>query len=69
MRTAMQWEYTTLPVNRSFWSGNVKGDVLQKQLDSLGAAGWELVTGFGTNWGQGATNEVVLIFKRPRQRP
>ena len=62
----MRWEYHTLKIQPSgFWGGKVDGDQLGRALTQLGQQGWELCTSFETNTAQGASAEIVLIFKRP----
>jgi hypothetical protein len=36
-------------------------------MNTLGEAGWELVTGFDTNIAYGQTRDVVVIFKREKR--
>ena len=63
---AMRWQYHTLKIHPGgFWGGKVDSDQLGSTLNQLGQQGWELCTSFETNTGQGASAEVVLIFKRP----
>ena len=62
----MKWEYKTIKLATTGFSG---GKFDEKQLDrhmnELGSAGWELVAGFDTNKNAGETRDVVVIFKRP----
>ena len=59
------WEYETIMLNTSGWTGGkVDHDKLKGELNRLGSAGWELVSGFDTNMMNGATRELVLILKR-----
>lgn len=37
------------------------------QLNKLGEEGWELVSCFTTNQGQGTSREVIAVFKRRKQ--
>jgi hypothetical protein len=39
---------------------------LESMLNELGRDGWELVNAFDTNWGRGATQDMIAIFKRKR---
>ncbi len=64
----MRWEYYTFKIHPGgFWGGKVDGDQLSRALNSLGNEGWELCGTFETNTGQGASAEVLLIFKRAAQ--
>ena len=58
-RTMTQWEYETLRVPR----GPTKKEISdpKAELNELGAAGWELVT--GVDYTGGGTK--YLLFKRP----
>ena len=44
----------------------MKTEKVDEELNQLGSLGWELVSAFDTNWGHGASAELVLIFKRER---
>jgi hypothetical protein len=61
-----KWEYQTLKVEPGGWfGGKVDTDDLRAELNRLGQEGCELVNAFDTAFGQGASREVVAIFKRP----
>ncbi len=61
----MKWEYKTLKMEAGgFMGGKFDSKTLNNQMNELGRDGWELVTGFDTNMGQGATRDIVLIFKK-----
>ena len=62
-----RWEYNTVIFEASFWlsTGSLDGEAFQEKLDELGRSGWELVSVFDTNRQQGATFQVVAVFKRP----
>lgn len=65
----MEWEYFTEKHEPGGWvGGKVDLSALSGSLNRLGAQGWELVSAFDTNINQGATREVILIFKRPRRK-
>jgi hypothetical protein len=38
---------------------------IDKEMNRMGQAGWELVSALDTNSSNGATRFVILIFKRP----
>jgi len=61
-----QWHYETVKVKPGgFLGGLVNTDELRDLLNQMGTQGWELVSAFDTNFGQGSSREVILIFKRP----
>jgi Domain of unknown function (DUF4177) len=60
------WEYKTLDYKeRSFWTGTVKIDNLEAQLNELGRQGWELVSSAPLEYFR-STRSLTLIFKRRR---
>ena len=62
----MRWEYQTLKFEPGgFISVKVDPDQLQQELNRLGQHGWELCSSFETNYGNGRSAEIVMIFKRP----
>jgi hypothetical protein len=62
----MRWEYKTLSFKkRSFFSGAIKAEELNQQLDALGREGWELVS-VCPNFTLGAPTGIVAILKRQR---
>jgi hypothetical protein len=64
----MKWEYSTVMFEASGWlGGKLDGQKFNERLNGLGEEGWELVSVFDTNYGQGATRDVVAVFKRPIQ--
>jgi Domain of unknown function (DUF4177) len=65
--TVIRWEYKTLKTEAGGWLGGmVDTQSLECLLNTLGRDGWELVSVFDTNMlVQGATREVVAVFKRP----
>lgn len=59
------WEYKTIKVEpKGFFGGKVDLNELEAELNTLGRNGWELVSTFETNMSQGASREVVCVFKR-----
>ena len=61
----MKWEYKILKVNTTgFMGGKFDDERLTREMNDLGRDSWELVSGFDTNMGQGASRDIVLIFKR-----
>jgi Domain of unknown function (DUF4177) len=65
----MRWEYTTkkLDVQGWFEQGEVDPEKVDEILPPLGAEGWELVASFSTTTGEGGSNDLVFIFKRPEE--
>jgi len=63
----MKWEYSTEMCEASFWGhgGKFDGQKFNDRLRQLGQDCWELVTVLDTNYGGGATRDVVAVFKRP----
>ena len=57
-----QWEYKIINVR----SENYRLDPnAAKDLNVLGAEGWELVSITSVNFKTGATDNIALVFKRP----
>ena len=65
----MKWEYQTIKVDaRAGWTSNgLNVTEFDKVMNRLGSKGWELVSAFDTNMGEGRTEDVVAIFKRPAE--
>lgn len=60
-----RWEYKTIKFETKGMLGGILDiDNFNDQLNSLGRSGWELVSCFDTNQSQGASREVVAVFKR-----
>ncbi|MCD8538572.1 MAG: DUF4177 domain-containing protein [Leadbetterella sp.] len=47
-----------------FWGTKVESEKLETEINKLGSEGWELVSTMDTNAGYGATQEIILFFKR-----
>lgn len=63
-----KWTYHVFkfsPTGAFFRGGKIDADWLAKELNALGVEGWEMVGAFTSAIGQGATNEVAIIMKRP----
>ena len=62
-----RWAYKTVKMEtKGMLGGVVDTDKFDTMLNELGAQGWNLVSVFDTNMAaQGATREVVAVFKRP----
>lgn len=65
----MTWEYNILRLaaEDTFFDtgGNFDTESLARRMNTLGRQEWELVAAFDTNRTQGATRDLVLLFKRP----
>jgi hypothetical protein len=67
-RRMQRWAYATVMFEPGGnWSGGGKldSDAFNAKLNEYGAEGWELVSVFDTNRGEGATRNVFAVFKRP----
>ncbi len=61
-----RWQYKTVKVEAEGWMGGIVNvQELDDVLNDLGAQGWELTSVFDTNMAQGASREIVAVFKRP----
>jgi len=61
----MKWEYQSVKLNLvGTWGVNFDVDKTQEFTNQLGAEGWELVSAFSVNEGNGYSKEIVFIFKR-----
>ena len=67
----VKWEYLTvaLGVSAGFLGSQFNGEAVNAELNQKGAEGWELVSAVDTNGYHGASDRIVLIFKRPRSVP
>ena len=65
---SIQWEYKTEKLKLGdFLGGKINKDTLDQILNEAGAAGWELVSVLATALYQGRTQDVAILFKRPKQ--
>jgi hypothetical protein len=61
----MKWEYTTVVMGTGgLFGGKVDKHAMTAKLNEYGAKEWELVSVFDTNRSEGATRDVVAVFKR-----
>jgi hypothetical protein len=59
------WEYNTMKVQlKGVMGGILETDEFNDILNYQGAQGWELVSCFSTNGGNGFGREAVAVFKR-----
>ena len=60
------WEYQTvaLDIRTGFLGSKFNGDKINRKLNRMGGRGWELVSALDTNRYQGASDKIVLVFKR-----
>ena len=64
---APRWEYTTVRIDVGGWLGpDGQPGAVDAALDRHGDAGWELVSAFDVDAGQGSTTAIVARFERPR---
>jgi hypothetical protein len=60
-----KWEYTSFKVETKGFSGGILDtEDFDSKLNEFGEQGWELISCISTNMGQGATREIVAVFKR-----
>lgn len=65
----MKWEYQTVRLRaKGFFGGQVDEAQLDTMMNDLGREGWELAAAFDTNEGYGSTRDVVVVFKRPKEK-
>ncbi len=63
----MKWEYKTIKIaTTGLAGGKFDEHALTGHMNELGDQEWELVTAFDTNQIDGATRDVVAVFKRPK---
>ena len=63
-----RWEYKTVKLDtKGILGGILDTTRFDATLNDLGSEGWELVAAFDTSQVQGASREVVAVFKRPRR--
>ena len=64
-----RFAYKTLVFDtRSFWKGSqLDHAAFTEHLNEVGEHGWELVNVFDLNRNQGATIEVIAVFKQPME--
>ncbi|WP_195575232.1 DUF4177 domain-containing protein [Paenibacillus sp. 1001270B_150601_E10] len=60
-----QWEYRTLKyATGGFLGGKIDEQEFQDELNEFGSQGWELVSCFDTSQSQGASRDIIVVFKR-----
>ena len=65
----MKWEYKTIKLRAKGLLGGKTDEVqLDAMMNELGGQGWELAAAFDTNEAYGSTRDVLMIFKRPKDR-
>jgi hypothetical protein len=63
-----KWTYHVFkfsPSGALFRGGKINDEWLVKELNALGTEGWEVAGVFSSAIGQGATNEVAVMMKKP----
>ena len=64
----VRWEYRVAQINvTGFFGPTIDVDQLGEYLNQAGNDGWELVSMVDVNRGNGATSELIITLKRPRQ--
>ncbi len=59
------FEYKTLFTDaKGFLGGKVDEEAFQRELNDLGAQGWELVSTVSANQSYGSTRWLISVFKR-----
>jgi hypothetical protein len=62
------WQYKTIKVETTGFNGGILKIVdFDLELNAMGEKGWELVSCFTTNQGQGYSREAVSVFKRKKE--
>jgi hypothetical protein len=65
----MKWEYKTIKLKAKGLIGGKTDEVkLDAMMNELGAQGWEIAAAFDTNEAYGSTRDVLVIFKRQKDR-
>jgi hypothetical protein len=60
-----KWEYRSVKFEtEGFLGGKLDIKDFDYEINKLGDQGWELVSCFTTNKGQGESREVIAVFKR-----
>ena len=62
----MKWEYKTAKMKLDMSDGSLDVDKATAFINTYGEQGWELLSGIDLNRNYGATSEIILIFKRPK---
>ena len=57
------WEYKIINIRSENYRLDPKA---AEQMNSLGNDGWELITITSVNFKSGATDNIAMVFKRPR---
>ena len=63
-----KWTYHVFkfsPTGASFLGGKIDDAWLARELNALGGGGWEIASVFTSAFGQGSTNEVAIVMKKP----
>ncbi|MBD7966744.1 DUF4177 domain-containing protein [Paenibacillus gallinarum] len=60
-----QWEYKTMKYKTGgFLGGKVDTEEFEQELNEHGLDGWKIVSCFDTSISQGASKDVIVVFKR-----
>ena len=58
-----RWEYKIINIRSEHYRLDPNAAV---ELDELGSRGWELVSITSVNFKSGATDNIAMVFKRPK---
>lgn len=62
-----RWEYKTIKFGlKGFVGGILEIEDFDYEMNKLGEQGWELVSCFTSNAGQGYSRDVIAVFKRKK---
>ena len=62
----IQWEYKSVKFEpKGFLGGVFDTEEFEQAANANGRDGWELVSCFDTSYSQGASRNIVAVFKRP----
>ncbi|WP_433943005.1 DUF4177 domain-containing protein [Paenibacillus sp. SN-8-1] len=61
------WEYRTIKFKTGgFLGGKIDEQKFQEELNGYGQEGWELVSCFDTSQYEGASRDIIVVFKRKK---
>lgn len=61
------WEYKSIKVEtKGIMGGKLEIRNFDSELNKMGEQGWELISCFSANAGQGPGREVIAVFKRKK---
>lgn len=63
----MKWEYKMLKLPLNGFCKKIDTEEVDRALNQLGHDEWELVSALSKNYGFGETQQILAVFKRPKQ--